>query len=49
MFILEQNTPPVAVTVADIEASLPLDSITLDGSNSTDDQSITSYLWQQTG
>lgn len=45
----EQNTPPVAVTMPDIDASLPLDSITLDGSNSTDDQGITAYLWQQTG
>lgn len=43
----EQNTPPVAVTLSNIEASLPLDSITLDGSNSTDDQGIVSYLWQQ--
>lgn len=44
----EENTPPVAVTAGSIETSLPLDSILLDGSNSTDDQKITSYLWQQT-
>lgn len=44
----EQNTPPVAVTVNNMESSLPLDSIILDGSNSTDDQEIKSYLWQQT-
>ncbi|XP_060562361.1 LOW QUALITY PROTEIN: dyslexia-associated protein KIAA0319-like protein, partial [Ruditapes philippinarum] len=45
----EQNTPPVARTAGIIETSLPLDNILLDGSNSTDDQKITSFQWQQTG
>ncbi|XP_045183076.2 dyslexia-associated protein KIAA0319-like protein isoform X2 [Mercenaria mercenaria] len=45
----EQNTPPVARTGGSIETSLPLDNILLDGSNSTDDQKITSFLWEQTG
>jgi hypothetical protein len=47
--ISEQNTPPVARTAGIIETSLPLDNILLDGSNSTDDQKITSFQWQQTG
>ncbi|XP_052763495.1 dyslexia-associated protein KIAA0319-like protein [Mya arenaria] len=45
----EENTPPVAITAVTVEMSLPLDSILLDGSNSTDDQKVTSYLWQQIG
>ncbi|XP_052222214.1 dyslexia-associated protein KIAA0319-like protein isoform X2 [Dreissena polymorpha] len=44
----EQNKPPVAMTMGTMETSLPLDSILLDGSNSTDDQKIVSYAWQQT-
>lgn len=45
----EQNTPPVALTAGTIETSLPLDNILLDGSNSTDDQKITSFQWDQIG
>ncbi|KAL4218544.1 hypothetical protein ACF0H5_023278 [Mactra antiquata] len=45
----EQNNPPVAQTLGMLEMSLPLDNILLDGTNSSDDQKITSYLWQQTG
>ena len=45
----EENTAPVAKTAGTIESSLPLDSILLDGSNSTDDQKVEAFLWQQTG
>lgn len=41
------NTPPVAVAGTDQSVN-ELDPVTLDASASTDDGSITSYLWQQT-
>ena len=47
--ISEQNGPILACTAGILETSLPLDYILLDGSNSTDDQKITLFLWQQTG
>jgi len=39
------NLPPVAHAGPDQTLSLPLDFVTLDGSKSTDDGHITSYLW----
>ncbi|KAM4699587.1 dyslexia-associated protein KIAA0319-like protein homolog isoform 1-T2 [Discoglossus pictus] len=44
----ENNKPPEADPGPDKELTLPVDSTTLDGSRSTDDQKIVSYLWEQT-
>ncbi|XP_055467178.1 dyslexia-associated protein KIAA0319-like protein homolog isoform X1 [Psammomys obesus] len=44
----ENNKPPQADAGPDKELTLPVDSTTLDGSKSTDDQRIVSYLWEQT-
>ncbi|XP_029418981.1 dyslexia-associated protein KIAA0319-like protein homolog isoform X2 [Nannospalax galili] len=44
----ENNKPPQADAGPDKELTLPVDSTTLDGSKSTDDQRITSYLWEKT-
>ncbi|XP_048414372.2 dyslexia-associated protein KIAA0319-like protein isoform X3 [Stegostoma tigrinum] len=44
----ENNKPPVADSGPDKELTLPVDSTILDGSKSTDDQKITSYLWEKT-
>ncbi|XP_051892176.1 dyslexia-associated protein KIAA0319-like protein isoform X2 [Pristis pectinata] len=44
----ENNKAPVADSGPDKELTLPVDSTTLDGSKSTDDQKITSYLWEKT-
>ncbi|XP_049630611.1 dyslexia-associated protein KIAA0319-like protein homolog [Suncus etruscus] len=44
----ENNKPPQADAGPDKELTLPVDSTTLDGSKSTDDQKITSYLWEKT-
>uniref|UniRef100_A0A4W3J2G8 KIAA0319 like n=1 Tax=Callorhinchus milii TaxID=7868 RepID=A0A4W3J2G8_CALMI len=43
----ENNKPPVADAGPDKELTLPVDSTTLDGGKSTDDQKIVSYLWEQ--
>nr|DBA33685.1 TPA: hypothetical protein GDO54_001328 [Pyxicephalus adspersus] len=44
----ENNKPPQADAGPDKELTLPVDSTTLDGSRSTDDQKIASYLWEKT-
>ncbi|XP_006886496.1 PREDICTED: dyslexia-associated protein KIAA0319-like protein homolog [Elephantulus edwardii] len=44
----ENNKPPEADAGPDKELILPVDSTTLDGSKSSDDQKITSYLWEKT-
>ena len=44
--IATSNHPPVACAGADRTITLPTDTVTLDGSCSTDpDNNITSYLW----
>lgn len=40
-----RDEPPVANAGRDYEIRLPTDSVTLDGSRSTDDNEITSYRW----
>ncbi|KAG8588454.1 hypothetical protein GDO81_005983 [Engystomops pustulosus] len=44
----ENNKPPQADAGPDKELTQPIDSTTLDGSRSTDDQKIVSYLWEKT-
>lgn len=44
----ENNKAPVADAGPEKELTLPVDHTTLDGSKSSDDQKITTYLWQQT-
>ncbi|XP_072466176.1 dyslexia-associated protein KIAA0319-like protein homolog isoform X2 [Notamacropus eugenii] len=44
----ENNKPPQADAGPDKELTLPVDSTTLDGSKSLDDQKIISYLWEKT-
>ncbi|KAM4044544.1 dyslexia-associated protein KIAA0319-like protein homolog isoform 1-T2 [Anomaloglossus baeobatrachus] len=44
----ENNKPPQADAGPDKELTLPVDSTTLDGSRSTDDQKIVTYLWAKT-
>lgn len=44
----ENNKPPQADAGPDKELTLPVDSTTLDGSRSSDDQKIVSYLWEKT-
>ncbi|XP_054427926.1 dyslexia-associated protein KIAA0319-like protein homolog isoform X2 [Pteronotus mesoamericanus] len=44
----ENNKPPQADAGPDKELTLPVDSTTLDGSKSSDDQKIISYLWTKT-
>ncbi|XP_064028456.1 dyslexia-associated protein KIAA0319-like protein homolog [Pogoniulus pusillus] len=44
----ENNKPPKADAGPDKELTLPVDSTTLDGSKSSDDQKIVSFLWQKT-
>lgn len=46
--LLENNKPPQADAGPDKELTLPVDSTTLDGSKSSDDQKIISYLWEKT-
>ncbi|CAM4702992.1 unnamed protein product [Leuciscus chuanchicus] len=43
--VLPANKAPVAITGPDRQLFLPVDSITLNGSDSTDDQAISSYQW----
>ncbi|XP_044523996.1 dyslexia-associated protein KIAA0319-like protein homolog [Gracilinanus agilis] len=47
-FLSENNKPPQADAGPDKELTLPVDSTTLDGSKSLDDQKIISYLWEKT-
>ncbi|XP_066045580.1 dyslexia-associated protein KIAA0319 homolog isoform X2 [Chamaea fasciata] len=42
----ENNSPPVAVTGPDKELTFPVESTTLDGSKSQDDQGIVFYHWE---
>ncbi|NXC50563.1 K0319 protein, partial [Penelope pileata] len=42
----EKNSPPVAVTGPDKELTFPVESMTLDGSRSQDDQGIVFYHWE---
>ncbi|NWY61488.1 K0319 protein, partial [Chionis minor] len=42
----ENNSPPVAVAGPDKELTFPVESTTLDGSKSQDDQGIVSYHWE---
>uniref|UniRef100_A0A8C3NIR4 Uncharacterized protein n=1 Tax=Geospiza parvula TaxID=87175 RepID=A0A8C3NIR4_GEOPR len=44
----ENNKPPKADAGPDKELTLPVDSTTLDGSKSSDDQKIVFYLWEKT-
>ncbi|XP_054855230.1 dyslexia-associated protein KIAA0319-like protein homolog isoform X2 [Eublepharis macularius] len=44
----ENNKPPEADAGPDKELILPVDSTTLDGSKSSDDQKIVSFLWGKT-
>ncbi|XP_027793092.2 dyslexia-associated protein KIAA0319-like protein homolog [Marmota flaviventris] len=44
----ENNKPPQADAGPDKELTLPVDSTTLDGSKSSDDQRIISYFWEKT-
>ncbi|XP_017314573.1 dyslexia-associated protein KIAA0319 [Ictalurus punctatus] len=44
--VLAYNRAPVAVAGPDRELILPVSSVTLNGSDSTDDQAITSYQWE---
>ncbi|XP_062393666.1 dyslexia-associated protein KIAA0319 [Sardina pilchardus] len=43
--VLPENTAPVAVAGPDRQLILPANSVTLDGSSSTDDQGIASFHW----
>lgn len=47
--LLERNQPPVSRAGPDKVIWLPVDTLTLDGSNSTDDQKILSYTWSLIG
>lgn len=47
-FYSENNKPPRADAGPDKELILPVDSTTLDGSKSSDDQKIVSFLWEKT-
>lgn len=44
----ENNKPPHADAGPEKELTLPVDSTTLDGSKSSDDQKIASYRWEKT-
>lgn len=41
----DENEPPVSAAGADQSITLPTDQVTVDGSSSTDDGTITTYLW----
>ena len=47
--ILENNRPPVAVAGPDKELILPVESTTLDGSRSSDDQALSSTAGSVSG
>ena len=46
-FFSEHNKPPVAKVGKDVTIFLPRDTVILNGTNSTDDQKISSYKWNQ--
>lgn len=48
-FVVDVNTPPVAVTAGQLTKIIPLEGLVLDGRNSTDDKKIDSYSWAQIG
>ncbi|XP_067912973.1 dyslexia-associated protein KIAA0319-like isoform X2 [Heterodontus francisci] len=43
----EKNSPPIAIVGPDKELISPVESATLDGEGSTDDQGIVSYHWEK--
>ncbi|XP_059152697.1 dyslexia-associated protein KIAA0319-like [Physella acuta] len=45
----ESNHPPVAKTAGHLQLYLPLESLTLDGSNSSDDSGKMAFSWSQKG
>ncbi|KAK3763053.1 hypothetical protein RRG08_014841 [Elysia crispata] len=45
----QTNKPPVARTAGHVQVFLPQESLTLDGTNSTDEDGKLSYAWLQTG
>jgi len=45
LVLSEHNLPPVASAGADKTVWLPVETVTLDGSDSSDDQQIASYQW----
>ena len=45
LMFVEHNVAPVANAGVDKTVWLPVETVTLDGSNSTDDQKIASYQW----
>ncbi|GFO01867.1 dyslexia-associated protein kiaa0319-like protein, partial [Plakobranchus ocellatus] len=45
----QTNKPPVASTAGQVHLFLPQESLTLDGTNSTDEQGKLTYLWVQSG
>lgn len=47
--LLERNQPPLSRAGPDKVIWLPVDTLTLDGNNSTDDQKILSYVWSLIG
>jgi len=47
-FLTALDTPPVANAGNDEYIQLPVDTIVLDGSKSTDDVRIINYIWDQT-
>lgn len=44
-FWLEINKPPIAKITGNVVITLPTDTAELDGSKSSDDKGIVSYLW----
>lgn len=42
---LETNKPPIAKITGNVVITLPTDTAELDGSKSSDDKGIVSYLW----
>ena len=47
LYFSEHNKPPVAKVGKDVTIFLPRDTVILNGTNSTDDQKISSYKWNQ--
>lgn len=45
----QTNKPPVAKTAGHLQVFLPQESLTLDGTNSTDEDGKLTYAWLQTG
>lgn len=46
---LEKNTPPVANAGGDQTVTMPVNTMYLNGSKSTDDLAVTSYAWKRDG